>query len=106
MPPKTRLTITIDKDIHTKAKEICEQKNIKLSNLIENYLNFFVNPYVYCFSCGAKFETKDAKVCPKCTWLKCPKCGACGCELDEEVAKAIFQMRKVYEDLLQGRLKN
>jgi cytochrome c-type biogenesis protein CcmH/NrfF len=38
--------------------------------------------------------------------MRCPKCNACGCKLSEETIAAIFHMRKVYEDLLAGRIKS
>lgn len=103
---KSRLTITLDKDLHTKSKKICKERHIKLSGVIENFLEYFANPYVYCFKCGEKFSTHNGEVCPKCTWIRCPACNTCGCELSEDVSKAIYPMRKVYEDLLQGRLKD
>jgi len=102
---KKKLTITIDAEILDKARKAAEGKNIPLSRLIENFLSFFAEPYVYCFSCGEKFYVKDAKVCPKCGWLICPYCKACRCGLSEDIAVSIFYMRKVYEDLLVGRLK-
>jgi len=103
--PRKKLTVTIDAEVLEKAKKVAESKNIPLSRLIENFLSFFADPYVYCFSCGEKFYVKDSEVCPKCGWLICPKCKACRCSLDENTAASIFYMRKVYEDLLAGRLK-
>ena len=103
--PRKKLTITIDAVILDKAKKIAEQKGIPISRLIENFLSFLSRPYVYCFKCGNRFESNGAEICVKCGWMKCPKCGACGCGLSEETAKAIFEMRKVYEDLLAGRVK-
>jgi len=105
MPLKTKLTLSIDKDILDKAKQVAEDKNISVSRAVENFLKFFTNPRVYCFKCGEKFNSSDAKLCPKCGWLACPSCGVCRCGLDEDTAVAVFHMRRVYEDLLSGRMK-
>jgi hypothetical protein len=102
---KAKLTVTIEREILDKAKVVAEEKRIPISRLIENFLNFLTNPYVYCFKCGERFYSSNSKVCIKCGWLICPKCGACGCGLSEEAASAIFHMRRVYEDLLAGRVK-
>lgn len=101
---RVKLTLTIDKSILAEAKKVSEEKNIPLSRVVENFLKFFADPEVYCFKCGTKFKVKEAKVCPKCGWLICPKCGACRCSLSDEVAESIYYMRKVYEDLLIGRI--
>ena len=103
--PKIKLTVTMDQRILENAKKVSEEKHIPLSRAIENFLNFFASPWVYCFKCGEKFNVNEAELCAKCGWLKCPKCGACRCGLDERTAIAIFHMRRVYEDLLAGRLK-
>ena len=103
--PKTKLTVTVDKKILVDAKKIAGEKRIPLSRLIENFLDFFAKPEVYCFKCGQKFSSIDAKLCPKCGWLVCPSCGVCRCGLDEDTAVAVFHMRRVYEDLLAGRVK-
>lgn len=102
---KEPLNVTIDKDIKEKAITEAEKKNIPLSRLIENFLDFFVNPKVYCYSCGQEFRSTEAQVCTKCASMKCPKCSSCACNLSEEAAKVIFHMRRVYEDLLVGRVK-
>ena len=102
---KTKLTLTIDKGVLERAKEVAEQKRIPISRLIENFLDFFAKPEVYCFKCGEKFSSVDAKLCPKCGWMICPKCEICRCGLEEETAIAVFHMRRVYEDLLSGRVK-
>ena len=102
---KLRLTLTIDRDVLNKAKKAAEKKHIPLSRLIENFLDFFSEPYVYCFKCGEKFSSVEADLCAKCGWMKCPKCGVCRCDLEEDTAVAIFHMRRVYEDLLAGRIK-
>jgi len=103
--PKVKLTITVDQDILRKAKDISSEKHVPLSRAIENFLRFFSNPEVYCFKCGEKFSVSDAELCPKCGWMVCPKCGVCRCGLSEETAVAVFHMRRVYEDLLVGRVK-
>ena len=102
---KTKLTLTVDKNIVEKAKKVAEQKRIPISRLIENFLNFFANPEVYCFKCGEKFNSVGAELCPKCGWMICPKCKVCRCGLKDETAVAVFHMRRVYEDLLSGRVK-
>jgi len=103
--PKTKLTITVNKDILDAAKKAVHKKRIPLSRLIENFLKFVSSPKVYCFKCGAEFESEKAELCPKCGWLICPSCKACRCVLSEETAIAVFHMRRVYEDLLSGRVK-
>ncbi|MEM2741713.1 MAG: DUF6364 family protein [Nitrososphaeria archaeon] len=102
---RVKLTVTIEKTILERAKAVAEQKRIPVSRLIENYLAFLAQPYVYCFKCGERFDSSNSKVCVKCGWLICSKCGACGCNLQDETATAIFHMRRVYEDLLAGRVK-
>lgn len=102
---KTKLTLSVDKSVLSKAKEEAENKNIPISRVVENFLDFFANPHVYCFGCGGKFTAKEVEVCAKCGWLICPKCKACRCKLSDEIAAAVFHMRKVYEDLLGGRIK-
>jgi hypothetical protein len=99
------LTLSIAKDALEKAKKAAEEKRIPLSRLIENFLDFFANPIVYCFKCGEGFNATDSKLCPKCGWMVCPKCNVCRCGLNEESAIAVFHMRRVYEDLLAGRVK-
>jgi len=105
LDPKSRQTVTVDKDVLNKAKKVCGDKHIPLSGAIENFLDFFSNPWVYCFKCGKKFDSIDSELCPKCGWMICPECKACRCGLDERVAVAVFHMRRVYEDLLAGRVK-
>ena len=102
---KAKLTVTIDNEILREAKEEAKRKNLPLSRVIENFLKFFADPEVYCFVCGEKFKVRGAKLCSKCGWLVCPKCGACRCKLGDEAASVAFYMRKVYEDLLVGRVE-
>lgn len=103
--PKTKLTISIESCILKNAKKVASRRKIPISRLVESYLKWVAKPDVYCFSCGVKFAVDDSKICPKCGWLICPKCKACRCVLSEEVASALFHMRKTFEDLLGGRLK-
>jgi hypothetical protein len=102
---KEPLNVTIDKDIKEKALAEAKKKNIPISRLIENFLQFFSNPKVYCYKCGEEFFSFNALICTKCGSMKCPKCSNCACDLSEETSKAIFHMRRVYEDLLVGRIK-
>ena len=102
---KTKLTLSVDKAVLEKAKDVCSEKHIPLSGLVENFLRFFNEPHVYCFRCGEKFISEDAKLCAKCGWLICPSCKECRCDLAEDTAIAAFHMRRVYEDLLLGRVK-
>ncbi len=102
---KTKLTLTVDKNVIEKAKEVANQKRVPISRVVENFLDFLADPEVYCFKCGEKFSSVEAELCPKCGWMICPKCKACRCGLSEETAIAVFHMRRVYEDLLSGRVK-
>ncbi len=105
MQTKTKLTLSVDEKILSEAKKTAEEKHIPLSRVVENFLEFFANPKVYCFKCGEKVDSANSELCPKCGWLVCPNCKACRCGLDEETAVAVFYMRRVYEDLLTGRVK-
>jgi len=102
---KTKLTVTVDVEILKGAKKVSGEKRIPLSRAIENFLKFFAKPEVYCFKCGEKFSVDEAELCPKCGWMICPNCKACRCGLSEETAIAVFHMRRVYEELLAGRVK-
>ena len=102
---REKLTLTIDREVIQKAKKAADEKHIPLSRLIENFLEFFTNPCVYCFKCGEEFDSTNSKLCPKCGWLICPKCKVCRCGLSEDTAVAVFHMRRVYEDILMGRVK-
>lgn len=97
---KTKLTISIDRNALANAKKAAMDKRVSISGLVENFLVFFSNPWAYCFKCGDKFSTADADVCPKCGWLRCPKCKVCRCGLDENTAVAVFHMRRACRDLL------
>lgn len=102
---KEKLNVTVDKKVKQRAIDEAKRKNIPISRLIENFLGFFANPRVYCYKCGQEFHSSNSKLCPKCGWMICPKCGSCGCGLKEETSVAVFHMRRVYEDLLAGRVK-
>lgn len=102
---RTKLTLNIDKEILKSAKKVAESKNTALSRMVETYMKFISDPLVWCFKCGAEFNASKSDTCPKCSYLRCPDCRACGCGLDEDTAMAVFQMRKVYEHLLGGRVK-
>lgn len=102
---RQKTTITLDPENVETAKKNCKKKQISLSRLIDNYLVFFNEPKLYCFNCGESFESGDADVCPQCSYVTCSHCDACGCDLSSETRQAIFYMRKVYEDLLSGRIK-
>jgi len=102
---KSKLTLSINTQTLQKAKKTAQQHATTLSKLVENFLDFYSDPWLYCFTCGKKFRASQAEVCPKCGWLICPHCGSCRCSLDDQTAASIYHMRKVYEDLLQRRLK-
>jgi len=102
---KTKLTLSIDKNVLEEARKASDKKHVTISAAVENFLRFYANPAVYCLKCGEKFESDQAQLCPKCGWMICPKCNACRCSLNEETGIAVFHMRKVYEDLLVGRVK-
>lgn len=103
--PKTKLTVSIDEDVLKEAKKTASERRIPVSRLIENYLKFLAKPEVYCFKCGERFSVNEAEVCAKCGWMICTKCKAHRCDLSEESAVVAYHMRKVYEDLLGGRVK-
>jgi len=102
---KTKLTLTVNKSVLEEAKRVADRKHIPISRLVENFLAFFAKPEVYCFKCGERFSSTESELCPKCGWMICPKCQVCRCGLSEETAIAVFHMRRVYEDLLAGRVK-
>jgi hypothetical protein len=102
---KTKLTLSVDKDIKQKAEQLAKEKHTSVSGLVETFLKFFTNPKVYCYKCGREFSASESTLCPKCEWMICPDCKSCGCGLSVETIIAISQMRKVYEDLIGGRVK-
>jgi hypothetical protein len=102
---KVKVTINVNKEVDQKAQNVLEKKNIPKSRAIESFLQFVADPHIYCFSCGVKFFVSKASVCPKCSFVKCTKCHACSCKLSEQTSAAVFHMRRVYEDLIGGRVK-
>jgi len=102
---KAKLTLSISQGILDAAKLEADKRHIPISRLVENFLDFFSKPQVYCFKCGERFSVTSAKICPKCGWIICSKCGSCGCGLSEDTVAGLFHMRKVLEDLLAGRVK-
>jgi hypothetical protein len=36
-----------------------------------------------CYACKTKINSIGKKLCPKCKWVICPKCGSCGCGYSE-----------------------
>lgn len=103
--PRIKITLTVDNEVLKAAKTVAAQKGLVLSRLVETFLRYFTQPFVYCFACGRQFDVKTTQECPACGWLKCPECQACRCGLSEDVAIAVHHMRKVYEHLLTGRVK-
>jgi len=102
---KVKLTLSLESEVVERAKAKASSLGVSLSKIVEDFLSFYSNPYVYCFACGVRFDVSEGEVCPSCGWLKCPSCGACRCGLGDEAAVVAFRLRKVYEDLLHGRLK-
>jgi len=98
---KKKLTLSIDEDIIEHTKRKAQERGISISKIVENALRFFVDPHVYCFSCGHRFETSGSEVCTRCGWYKCPKCGSCACSLGDEGAKVAFYMRRTLIDIFQ-----
>jgi hypothetical protein len=103
---KTKLTLSIDEDILNSAKKIADEKHTSISGLVERFLDFYGDPWVYCFKCGEKFSSSVSELCPKCGWMKCPECGVCRCDLVDDIAIPVFHMRRVFEDLVIGKVKN
>lgn len=99
---KKKLTLTIEKKILEKAKEKARSSGLSLSKIVENALSYYIDPTVYCFKCGYKFKVSESEICPRCGWYKCPKCGACACQLGEEGAKVAFYMRKTLVDIFSS----
>ncbi len=97
--PKRKLTLTIEGETVEKAKEKAKASGISLSKIVENVLSYYADPAVYCFKCGHKFHVSESNICPRCGWYKCPKCGACACQLGEEGVRVAFYMRKTLMDI-------
>jgi len=101
---KTKLTLSVDRNLLKEAKSRAAKRHLTLSGLIDEFLAFFTRPQLYCFKCGGIYDVETSKVCPKCEWSICPRCQTCKCQLGEEASKVAFHMRKVYENLVGGRL--
>ncbi len=91
---KRKLTLSIDENIINLSKKLAAEKGVTLSRIVTNALKFFIDPNVYCFSCGKKFRIKTSSICTKCGWYICPSCGSCACSLREEGARVAYYMRK------------
>ena len=102
MPGKSKLNLSVDEKVKKAAQEKVGEG--KLSGLVENFLRFVAKPELWCFKCGKNFNATQTQDCPKCGFLRCPKCKACRCGMTEETAIAVFNMRKVYEHLVGGRV--
>lgn len=100
--PKRKLTLTISADVLEKAKKKARDTGLSLSRIVENALDYFSEPKVYCFSCGYKFSARETNICPKCGWYKCPKCGACACTLGDEETRVAFYMRKTLMEIFSS----
>jgi len=102
---KKRVTLTIDEQVYEEAQRVVQEKGTTISAVVQNFLKFYNDPKVYCFNCGKRFSSSEAELCPLCGWMKCPECGYCRCDISDEVAKALFYMREVFEDLVSGSVK-
>ena len=102
---KRRVTITIDEEIYEQAQKTAQEKGTTVSAIVQKFLSFYNDPHVYCFNCGRKFKSTEAELCPICGWMKCPDCKKCRCDIEDDVGKAVFYMREVFEDLLSGSVK-
>ena len=96
---KKKLTLSVDSKLVELAKEKSVKMGISISRLVENALSYYVQPTVYCFKCGKKFNVNSSEICPKCGWYICPHCGACACKLGEEGTKVAFYMRKTLREI-------
>jgi len=102
---KAKLTITVNKEVLSEAKKVANERRIPISMVVENFLKFFDDPWVYCFKCGERFSVLDAKRCLECGWMICPKCGVCKAGISEETAIGVLNTIGSLEDLLAGRMK-
>jgi len=99
---KKKLTLTISGNVLARAKEKAKNLGLSLSRIVENALDYFSEPKVYCFSCGFRFSAGEADICPRCGWYKCPSCGACACVLGEEGVRVAFYMRKTLMEIFSS----
>jgi len=102
---KKKLTLSINEDVIRNARKIADEKHTSISGLVERFLNYYIDPWVYCFKCGKKFSSSKSEICLKCGWMKCQECGVCRCDLEDDIAIPVFHMRRVYEDLVIGKVK-
>ncbi|HIM33188.1 MAG TPA: hypothetical protein EYI97_01745 [Candidatus Poseidoniales archaeon] len=101
---RTKLTLTVDPDVLAEAKAKAQSQHTSISGLVENFLQFYSEARLYCFSCGVALDVTERETCAKCGFLKCSDCAKCGCDLSDEARQAVFHMRRVYEELLAGRV--
>ena len=101
---RTKLTLTVDPEILTGAKAKARSQHTSISGLVENFLHFYSEARIYCFSCGSALDVAKQEMCAACGFLKCSDCAKCGCDLSDEARQAVFHMRRVYEELLAGRV--
>ena len=90
---RTKLTLTVDPDVLAEAKAKAQSQHTSISGLVENFLQFYSEARLYCFSCGVALDVTEQETCAKC-----------GCDLGDEARQAVFHMRRVYEELLAGRV--
>ncbi len=67
---KTKLTVTVDREILPKAKRYARARGVSLSSLIEDALRAFAAEVA-----GA-METQAAGIRTRLTWAYCAQCGA------------------------------
>ena len=101
---RTKLTLTVDPEVLAEAKAKARSQHTSISGLVENFLHFYSEARLYCFSCGAALDVTERETCAKCGFMKCEGCGKCGCALGDEARQVAFHMRRVYEELLAGRV--
>ncbi len=101
---RAKLTLTVDPEVLAEAKAKAQSQHTSISGLVENFLHFYSEARLYCFSCGAGLDVAKQETCAACGFLKCADCAKCGCGLGDEARQAVFHMRRVYEELLAGRV--
>ena len=71
-----------------KQGEICNVCNNSIDiNRISQKIEYYTNTYyddshkyiTHCHNCANKLDSKYDRKCALCGWLKCLKCGSCGC---------------------------
>lgn len=59
---------------------------------------------IKCFKCFEWFEkSENQKECEKCGDFKCPKCGACMCDLTTNEKKIVMAMIHTYENFMKEK---